>query len=371
MLQASLADVQEETPIAEIRVGTSGFSFADWIGPVYPPGLRRERMLEYYEQELRLDTVELNYTYYSMPIPKTLEGMVRRTGPDFKFVVRSHKSMTHDIWEEDGSFPPPAEFPYTAQEKAVSDRRSGGNARQGRKRMKILDGVFGQFRAGIEPLAASGKLGCVLVQLPSFFWPGPESYNYLRKLPEWLPNVPLVVEFRNRAWVRETTYQLLRQLGIGYCVVDEPQLPRLMPFDPRCTSGIAYFRFHGRNPNWFVTSRLERYNYLYSPAELQELAEPIVALAQTSVASVSDSRKVTEVKLKRTSTAQSEAGVVPKRVFVFFNNCHAGAAARNALMMKEILGLIQQMSPTQRMVVEGKGASSQTGFEVGGQITGG
>ncbi len=353
----------------EIRVGTSGFSFADWIGPVYPRGMRRRQMLEYYEQELGLDTVELNYTYYSMPVPRTLESMVKRTGEGFRFVVRSHKDMTHEIWEEEDSrYRRPD---VRGQDGGADKETSEAGAGRERKRMKDLGRVFRQFREGIEPLAASGKLGCVLVQLPSFFWPGPESYNYLQKLPEWLPDVPLVVEFRNRAWVRENTYQLLGQMGIGYCVVDEPRLPRLMPFDPRYTSETAYFRFHGRNRNWFVASRMERYNYLYSPAELQELAEPIAALAQTSLASVSDRRKGTDAKLKKTSTAQSETGVMPKRVFVFFNNCHAGAAARNALMMKEMLGLIQQMSPTQRMVVDGEGASSQTGFEVGGQTTGG
>jgi uncharacterized protein YecE (DUF72 family) len=113
-------------------------------------------------------------------------------------------------------------------------------------------------------------------------------------------------------------------MGMGCCVVDEPKLPRLMPFEPRRTSDIAYFRFHGRNQNWFNASREERYNYLYSADELDEFVPPLRSVS---------------------------AGA--KTTYTFFNNCHAGAAARNALMMKQMLGLIDALTPQQTRVVEG------------------
>ena len=278
------------------RVGTSGFSFDDWLGRAYPAGLAKTKMLEYYESVLGFDTVELNFTYYAMPAPRTLQSMVSRTGKDFCFVVRSHKDMTHDIWQDE-------------------DRRV----------LKDTSEVFKAFRAGISPLVDSGRLGCVLVQFPVFFYPSPQNYDYLRKIPALLPGVSVVVEFRNRAWLRSDAFRLLEESGMGCCVVDEPKLPRLMPFEPRRTSDIAYFRFHGRNQNWFNASREERYNYLYSAAELEEFVPPL--------------RNVS-------------AGA--KTTYTFFNNCHAGAAARNALMMKQMLGLIDTLTPEQTRVVEGQ-----------------
>jgi uncharacterized protein YecE (DUF72 family) len=287
--------VEPHTEQTAIRVGTSGFSFDDWLGRAYPAGLAKTKMLEYYERVLGFDTVELNFTYYALPTPRTLASMVGRTSPGFCFVVRSHKEMTHDIWQDD-------------------DRRL----------LKDTSEVFKAFREGIGPLVEAGRLGCVLVQFPVFFYPAPQNFDYLQKIPALMPGVSLVVEFRNRAWLRPDAYHLLEETGMGCCVVDEPKLPRLVPFEPRRTSDIAYFRFHGRNKNWFSASREERYNYLYSAEELGEFLAPLRSVS-----------------------------VGAKTTYTFFNNCHAGAAARNALMMKQMLGLIDSLTPPQARVVEG------------------
>jgi len=286
---------ESRAPEATIRVGTSGFSFGDWVGPVYPAGLPKERMLEYYEQELGFDTVELNYTYYSMPVPQTMESMVRRTGDGFRFVVRSNKEMTHEIW--------------------VDEKR---------KELKDTAGAFRVFHEGLRPLLDAGRLGCVLVQLPSFFWPIPQNFRYVRRFPELLPGLPLVVEFRNKAWIRDTAFAMLEESGMGFCVVDEPRVPRLMPFVPRRTSDTGYFRFHGRNPGWFTASREERYNYLYSRDELGEFIEPMHSVARGAA-----------------------------QTFAFFNNCHAGSAARNALLTRQMLKLVDALTPVQQQVVTG------------------
>lgn len=279
------------------RIGTSGFSFADWVGPVYPHALPKNRMLEFYERELGFGTVELNFTYYRMPVPRTMEQLLAKTSDEFEFVVRSNKGMTHDIWQ-DGS----------------------------RRHLRDTRERFVEFGNGIRPLVDAGRLGCVLVQLPTFFWPVPQNLQYVRRFPELLPGVPLVVEFRHRAWVRDAAYRLLEETGMGYCVVDEPQLPRLMPFDPRRTSDIGYFRLHGRNMKWFTASREERYNYLYSPEEIGSFVEPVESVS-----------------------------VRTKRTYVFFNNCHAGAAARNAEMMKRLLGVVEELTSLQQSIVDGRG----------------
>jgi uncharacterized protein YecE (DUF72 family) len=213
--------------------------------------------------------------------------------------------MTHDIWADE-------------------DRRV----------LKDTGPVFGAFREGIAPLVDAGRLGCVLVQMPSFFWPSPANFEYVRRFPDLLPGVRLVVEFRNRAWLKPQTFEFLKATGLGYCVVDEPPLPRLLPFEPRRTSDLAYFRLHGRNMAWFTAGREERYNYLYSRDELEGFVPAVRSLA-----------------------AGAGGG------YVFFNNCHAGAAARNALMMKQMLGLIEALSADQQAVVDGRGPDSLTSRE--------
>ena len=95
---------------------------------------------------------------------------------------------------------------------------------------------------------------------------------------------------------------------MGYCIVDEPKLPQLMPFNPEATSPIGYFRFHGRNPNWFNVPASVRYDYLYGEEELREFIFPIKMIASKT-----------------------------EKVFVFFNNCHAGSAVKNATMLIRLL----------------------------------
>lgn len=78
------------------RLGTSGFSFPDWLGTVYPRSLPKSEMLFYYENHLGFDTVEVNFTYYSLPGLKTIISFDKKTGEDFDFVVKAYKGMTHD-----------------------------------------------------------------------------------------------------------------------------------------------------------------------------------------------------------------------------------------------------------------------------------
>jgi uncharacterized protein YecE (DUF72 family) len=282
-----------------IRVCTSGFSFQDWLGTVYPPNLKQSEMLYYYEHTLGFDCTELNYTYYSMPTPRTMTALLQKTGFDFTFLVRTHADMTHNIW--------------------VDEQRT---------QLKDTHEVFDRFRFGLEPLTRAKRLGCVLVQFPIFFLPSEESFEYLERCRAWLQDLPAAVEFRNSAWDREETYSFLRDFHLGTCVVDEPRSGRLMPFAPRITSDVGYFRLHGRSRNWFGADKALRYDYLYSKEELGEFIPHIKRISEQS-----------------------------RTTFVAFNNCHAGSAARNALMTKQFLDLISQLNTEQQQALDGK-----TGF---------
>lgn len=261
-----------------IKVGTSGFSFEDWRGPVYPPGLKKGQWLAFYERDLGFKALELNYTYYRMPSARTLEGLSRKTSADFEFSVKAHQDMTHNI----------------------SDKSTG----------KLMDtsAVFTSFYRGLEPLIQDNKLACVLLQFPYAFRPTEEHLAYLRRARDLLADGNLVVEFRNRAWLTDETFCFLRAHDLGYCAVDEPRLKGLVPFASEVTSAVGYLRFHGRNRNWFNAPMAVRYNYLYCDEELQEFIEPAHRMA---------------------SHAQ--------KLMVFFNNCHMGQAARNALTFARML----------------------------------
>jgi uncharacterized protein YecE (DUF72 family) len=263
---------------AMIKVGTSGFSFPDWKGTVYPEGLREGEMLPFYEKELGFNALEVNFTYYTLPSQKSFAAMSKKTGKDFEFVVKAFKGMTHEI----------------------KDKETG----------KMIDNheTFEKFKYSLAPLIEEGKLACVLAQFPWGFFLNRESVGYLGRFKEELSDIPLVYEFRNHAWMRDQTLQFLEKNKIGFCIVDEPKLPKLMPYLPRATSEIGYFRLHGRNQKWFNVPMKVRYDYLYTEEELKEF--------------VPDIRDIS----KKTG-----------KTLVFFNNCYSGSAAKNAVQMAKLL----------------------------------
>jgi len=285
-----------------ILVGTSGYSFADWVGPFYPAGMRSGDFLSFYSG--RFDAVEVNSTYYRIPHPRVLEQMERKTPPGFHFVVKLNQAMTHQ-----GSRDPV---------------------------------LYRDFLAVLEPLKRAQKYDGVLAQFPWGFKRTDENRRHLEAMRGLLPGEPLFVEFRHDSWLTPQLEPSLRAHHIGFCAVDEPQLQGLLPPVTMLTSEDAYVRFHGRNArNWWGGSgdrsarpddRSElalarnpagptrpetsegpvrsgdRYDYDYSEAELKEWLGRIAGLAEQA-----------------------------RRTYLFFNNCHAGQAARNAKLMQELL----------------------------------
>jgi uncharacterized protein YecE (DUF72 family) len=225
-----------------IRLGTSGFSYDDWIGPFYGEGQARTEWLPFYAEEF--DTVELNVTYYRVPSQKVVAGWADRTPAEFVFSVKANRELTHE-----------------------------------RKRPD-----FEPFVNSLDPLIRSGKLACVLAQFPYSFHPNPTNRQYLSFLREGLKHLPVVIEFRDRAWVTDETFAALESLDFGYCAVDEPQLRGLMPPVARASGPVAYVRFHGRNAEkwWQHEHAWERYDYSYSDDELREWVPKIHGLDSES-----------------------------------------------------------------------------------------
>lgn len=255
----------------EIVVGTSGYSFDDWVGNFYPAGIRKGDMLKEYCRHF--SAVEVNSTYYRIPHPMVLRRMEEKTPDRFEFVIKANQEMTH----------------------------------KGSKN----ESLYGNFIDAIQPVIEAGKFGGIIAQFPWGFKRTSDNESHLKFIKERFSKYPLFVEFRNREWITEDMFENLEATGIGYCSVDEPRLKGLVPPVARVTTEIGYARLHGRNAkNWWGRSGGDRYDYLYSENELREWVSKVIEM----------SRKA-------------------RKTFVFFNNCHAGQAARNAKLMKELLSL--------------------------------
>lgn len=215
-----------------IYVGTSGFSYDDWVGPYYPADLDKSDWLAFYAKEFK--TLEINFTYYRMPNARTLAGMARKAPSDFIFTVKATKEMTHTRDADAALFP--------------------------------------QFIDALQPLIDARKFGAVLAQFPSSFHNTRENVDYLKAFRAHWRDLPVVVEFRNAHWLTNETFALLREEQFGFCCVDEPRLQGLLPPVAEATSKVAYVRFHGRNAAkwWQHEQAYERYDYTYTKEELAE-----------------------------------------------------------------------------------------------------
>ncbi len=224
--------------------GTSGFSYDDWIGIYYPERLPRKNWLSYYAQEF--NSLELNSTYYALPDASVMESLVRKTGEGFLFAVKANQEMTH---------------------KRQADAE-----------------VFKAFVSTLEPMVQAGKLGCVLAQFPYSFSCNSANQKYLQSFYDWMGGLSLVIEFRNSAWLKPDTLSWMNERNIGFCCVDEPQLPRLMPPVAEVTGDISYIRFHGRNAAkwWKHDQAWERYDYTYNSEELEEWLPKIGSMSKAS-----------------------------------------------------------------------------------------
>ena len=251
-----------------VLIGTSGYSFRDWVGPFYPRGTRPGDFLHYYAT--CFNVVEVNSTHYAIPHPRVLAEMERKTPPGFHFTVKLNQEMTH---------------------RASRDPK-----------------LYRDFLAVLEPLKAAGKYDGLLAQFPWGFKRTADHVRHLAALRELLLEEPLYVEFRHDSWMRPGLEAWLREHRLGYCAVDEPKLPGLVPPITLVTTDDAYIRLHGRNQRNWWGSRGDRYDYDYSEDELREWLRKVGELAEKA-----------------------------RRTYLFFNNCHAGQAARSAKLMQELL----------------------------------
>ena len=223
---------------ARIYVGTSGYSFKDWLGTVYPPAMKPRDFLSHYAR--LFDTVEINSTYYRVPSPSMFLNMLNKVPQDFTFVVKLPEEMTHE-----------------------------------REKWKT---VVRPFLEGVAPLIEARQLGGFLAQFPYSFKPNSRTLDHLKHVADVLVRcgVPVNVEFRHKSWYEKSVFSALKHTGLGFVNVDLPSLSGLPQATNIITSDVAYYRLHGRNAKmwWDHPTPSHRYDYLYDE-QLEEWAKRI------------------------------------------------------------------------------------------------
>jgi len=234
----------------EIYIGPAGWSYPDWKRILYPDprpkGFHEATFLAEF-----FNTIEINTSFYHPMQPAHAEQWIERVAanPKFLFTAKLWRNFTHD------------------------DSTTAAD----------VDLV----RAGFDILQKAKRLGAMLLQFPFSFHKTPETTKRLNLLLDQFGDYPLVVEVRHSSWAKKEFYDLLHRRGVGFCNIDQPVIGRSLVPSERVTSPIGYVRLHGRRyDTWFSddpdSPPSERYNYLYSAAELEPWAKRIEHVAETA-----------------------------------------------------------------------------------------
>ncbi len=204
--------------VSNIHVGCSGWVYKHWRGLLYPEGLPQKRWFERYAE--KFDTVEINASFYRLPLPSTFDKWRDQAPPGFRYAVKANRFITH---------------------------------------LKKLAGCDEEIDQFVDLARGLGQaLGPILFQLP------PSLHRDLPRLEALLERLPgdveHVVEFRHRSWYDEEVLALLDRRGAGFVAHDLKGL-----VSPRWASGrTAYVRFHGTGGKYWGR---------YSDEKLRDWAE--------------------------------------------------------------------------------------------------
>jgi len=265
-------------------IGTSGWSYPSgygkWKGIFYPKKWAGDE-LGYYAE--RFPAVEVNTSFYRVPSRETVRGWIERTPASFNFAVKLYRKFTHPEFyaREEGSSP-----------EITTEDVSG-------------------MRGVLDLLADARRLGAVLVQYADHFHRTAEHLAIVvRTLDQFTP-YPLAVELRHSSWDTPQSHDILAHFRASRVRIDEP-FYRNLDSATEPMESFQYWRFHGRNAEQWRHQgvQAQRYDYLYSPTELEEISEIIE---------------------RRGGSGQGN--------FLFFNNHPSAQAAANAVELAAMLNL--------------------------------
>jgi uncharacterized protein YecE (DUF72 family) len=219
-------DSRPEGAPARIHAGTSGWAYPTWKPGFYPAGLPAKRFLEHYAS--RLNSVEVNYTFRSLPSASMLAGWLAITPPAFRFSFKAPQRITHF------------------------------------SRLNECNAAVAEFVAALEPVRIADKLGALLFQLPPNFKADPERLASFLAAPAFHTAAPplLAFEFRHESWFTEQTYSILRAHNAALCIAESDDLET-----PEVHTAATHTCFRLRRDGG------------YSAAEVEAFAEKFSALA--------------------------------------------------------------------------------------------
>ena len=187
-------------PEPRLYLGTSGWSYADWEGILYPEGLPQGSRLSEYVKHYA--TVEIDSTFYGTPRNSTVEKWREVVPEGFLFAAKFPKDVSHD---------------------------------------RNLVGVEAETDAFLRTMAELGdRLGPLLLQLPPSF-----TVEGMGVLEDFLKGLPqgfrYAVEVRHRSWLGSDLPEMLRERGVALTLIDYPRMPRM----DGVTADISYIRWLG------------------------------------------------------------------------------------------------------------------------------
>jgi uncharacterized protein YecE (DUF72 family) len=214
-------------PPSALHVGTSGWAYPTWKPAFYPPKTPATKFLAYYASQLT--SVEVNYTFRTLPTAKQLEGWLAATPDHFRFSFKAPQRITHF------------------------------------SRLRDCEADVAQFVASLQPVREAGKLGLLLFQLPPNFKADDETRTRLATLLQIpaLAEHRIAFEFRHETWFAEATYAILRQHNAALCIAESDDLAT-----PEIHTATTHTAF-----------RLRR-NGGYTQPELEFIASRLTALAK-------------------------------------------------------------------------------------------
>jgi len=184
---------------ADVYIGTAGWHYKHWKGPFYPPKLPGKKMLDFYAERFR--TVEINSSFYRLPLESGLDNWRECTPPDFHFAVKGSRFLTH------------------------------------MKKLKDPGPGIEKFFERIDRLET--KLGPVIFQLPPWWEVNSERLEtFLEMLP---PGNRYAFELRNETWRSPAIYEILRRHNTAFCIFEIAGTFSGLAV----TADFTYVRLHG------------------------------------------------------------------------------------------------------------------------------
>jgi uncharacterized protein YecE (DUF72 family) len=251
-----------------------------------PRGRGRFDELRFYAEHF--DTVEVNSSFYRIPSQQTTASWARRTPAGFEFALKLFQKFTHPEMFHKATGADPLDLDTTDVD---------------------------EFRAAIDPLASAGKLGPLLAQFPASFKDEPDNRAYLEWLLDQFSDYEVAVELRHATWsdAARDIAKLLGEFGAAWAQIDEPKFKGSIRQNLRPNVKTFYYlRLHGRNAAqwWKHDNSEDRYNYLYSAAELAPFAEAVKEATRREV----------------------------KKAYLYANNHFSAKSVANAAILKHQVG---------------------------------